>query len=654
MRWTLGTKIFSGMVALSVAFVGLSLLLVNVLLERMTRHEVADGAVAGLASELAVLKTVVAVTGSAGLVVAVLVSLWVSRRVTRPLSGLRATVDQFGAGNLAQRAQVDSRDEVGELALAFNRMADEVVSTRREIEHERDYNDNILRSMSEMLLVLHESGVIQAVNPATVERLGFSERELVGEPFPHLVAWNGGHALGAGALKALLAHPGQELRTRSGATIPVMISASPMPGEHGQSYVCVARDVSEQLEIQNTLIRAKDSAEAAARAKSEFLANMSHEIRTPMNGVLGMSHLLAQTRLDEEQREFVNAIRASGDAMVGLIDDILDFSRVEAGKVIPERRHFLLQRSVGEVLNLFRVKAEQKGLALYAEFDPDPLPALTSDPVRIRQILTNLVGNAVKFTHQGEVRVAVLARPALGDGLWQRVRIQVEDTGIGIASDKLEQIFEKFTQADSSTTREYGGTGLGLAICRQLVQLLGGEIDVESIAGRGSTFRVELSLQEAPPDEHEGIGGAAGAPAESSRPASRVGPPPLVLVVEDNRINQRVAVKQLERLGCRVDVAANGREAVEQVRRGRYDLIFMDCQMPEMDGYAATAEIRRHERGRQWVPIVAMTANAMPGDRERCLSAGMDDYISKPVDPSAVERALEIWIHGERSTRSTG
>ncbi len=376
---------------------------------------------------------------------------------------------------------------------------------------------------------------------------------------------------------------------------------------------------------------AKELAEQANRSKGEFLANTSHEIRTPMNAILGMTQLALEAGSLDESRDYLVKVSRSARSLLGIINDILDFSKIEAGKLELEKVPVSLPEIISGLADVFSIAAQDKGIELRFEVSPVLSGGLAGDPLRLRQVLQNLIGNALKFTSAGEVVVGV-EKASEADS--QVVcRFSVRDTGIGIPPEHLPRLFQSFSQADSSVTRRYGGTGLGLAICKRLVELMGGRIGVESEHGKGSRFWFEVPLARSAAQEGQD-------PSEPrTQPALRQLQGARILLVEDNRLNQEVAVYFLRRVGVEADIASNGAEALECLERGRYDAVLMDCQMPVMDGYEATRRIRAIPRFSQ-LPIIAMTANAREGDRQRSLRAGMNAHLSKPIDVDALYQTL--------------
>lgn len=400
--------------------------------------------------------------------------------------------------------------------------------------------------------------------------------------------------------------------------------------------VSIIRDVTRERRSSAELARAKADAEAANEAKSRFLATMSHEIRTPLNGVLGMNALLLDTPLTEEQRRLAEIVRNSGATLLSVINDILDFSRLQAGRMSLDAAPFQPSPLIDGVTSLLGVSCQTKGLTLETDIAPDLPEWVLGDAGRLRQVLFNLIGNAVKFTHEGGVRVEVRHEPV--DAGRVAITIAISDTGIGITPAALARLFDRFSQADDSTARRYGGSGLGLAITKELVELMGGTIDVQSREGMGSTFRVRIPMDIAqPPPQAE---------APQASPLAQV-PPLHVLVAEDNAVNQKLIRALLTRMGHTVDLVEDGEAALRQVQAARYDLVLMDIQMPGMDGETATRRIRALPGDIARIPIVALTANAMAGHREMYLAAGMDEHVAKPVDRDVLARVIAEVIHGK-------
>jgi PAS domain S-box-containing protein len=675
------------------------------------------------------------------------------------------------------------RDESGEIIQYIMVQTD--LTERRKMEQQTKrllgFQTAILENAPYAIFATGGTGILSLFNPAAERMFGWSASDVVSHESPLAFL-----SLGDSSFSSVLDRVTDSGLARSqvcegirrnGRRFPARVVVAPLRDETRQvaGTIAVVVDITDEIEASASLVAAKNQAEAAARAKAEFLANMSHEIRTPLNAIIGMTGLLLDSPLSTEQRDHAETVRTSGLTLLALINDILDFSKIDAGKMSFERVSFSLRTVAEEVGDLLAQEAHRKGIELILICQHDVPSRVIGDPTRIRQVILNLAANAVKFTQAGEVVVEIGSATPVGSTF--PIQISIRDTGIGIAEDKLPQLFTAFSQADNSTTRQFGGTGLGLSISRRLVDMMGGSVTVRSQLGRGSLFAVTIPLEAdlAPADpylradlkglrclviddnktnrtclrgalelwgcivseaesasaalehlrtapelydialvdylmpETDGVslaqvlhrdpalkgiplllltsgswstGGTSlndlgfrstipkpvklsvlhdairntlhGGPATRSGEARQLVTEDLVsllrrspgrlLLVEDNLVNQKVAVRLLERAGLRCDIASNGLEAVEAVERFPYDLILMDCQMPEMDGYAATRAIRSLGSDRASTPIIAMTAEALKGDRERCIAAGMDDYMTKPIDPALLYRTIERYL----------
>ncbi|MES9882432.1 MAG: response regulator [Sedimenticola sp.] len=720
------------------------------------------------------------------------VAFYQSRRITLPIIQLADASIADAAGEMVQPVVVKANNEIGQLAQAFNHMRMTRLAHDQALVQSHNETEKALADLAEQKFALDQHAIvgitdvrgnITFANDKFSEISGYGREELIGKN--HRILNSGYHdtAFFREMYRTIASgkvwHGEVCNKAKNGRIYWVDTTVVPSKDDDGKpkSYVAIRAEITNRKLAEQAMQEAKEEADAANQAKSEFLANMSHEIRTPMNGVIGMTNLLLDTELTQEQDSFAKTVKRSGESLLSIINDILDFSKIEAGKLDLELLEFDLGGLMEEFAATLAFRAEEKGLELICPANPVLRHWYKGDPGRIRQILNNLVGNALKFTEEGEVAVHYELKASRGE--CSLLHFTVTDTGIGLTAEQQQKLFQKFTQADSSTTRQYGGTGLGLSISKQLIELMGGEIGVESIPGKGSTFWFTLELPHAESQEparkvadlnrqrvlvvddnatnlqlldavlnawNVKHGLAAGGQialqalydaVEEGRPYTialldmqmpgmdgvRLGAlirdekllgdtrlvlltsqgrrgdaqkmleagfsgylsKPInqselysallqvagiekegerlitrhtarasqqfnarVLVVEDNATNQAVARGMLLKFGIHIDLAANGEEALSALKMIPYDLIFMDCQMPVMDGYQATRQIRNPQSAvkNHALPVIAMTANAMQGDRERCLDAGMDDHIAKPVDPGKLRQALERWLPG--------
>ncbi|MEH2421215.1 MAG: ATP-binding protein [Nostoc sp.] len=525
----------------------------------------------------------------------------------------------------------------------------------RNLKASKQYIDQIVTSIADALLVTTLSGKIKKMNLAAQVLLEYDEVELLGQSMTKVIREVNNYSLITGDIEKIniLQNPYidplmKEVETicytKSGKTIPIAFSSSIVKTEieHFQGYVYILRDMTERKQ--------------AELAKQEFLAMISHEVRTPISSVIGMASLLLDSELTDEQKNFIEIIYTSGDSLLKIINDFLDFSKIQSGNLELEEEPFVLQNCINEALYMLVPEAKQKGLKLTFLDTPKLLTTIVGDVTRLRQILINLLSNAIKFTETGSIEVSVVicknsdinhSSAANTD----EIQFSVKDTGIGIPHDRLERLFKAFSQVNSSITRQYGGTGLGLAICKQLCELMGGRIWVESELNVGSTFYFTITASVIP--EESGVRSQELfllSPSKSVPVSSSPSPDShklRILLTEDNLVNQKIALKQLKSLGYSADVANNGKEALQLLEKIPYDLILMDCQMPVLDGLETTKEIHRWQEsnfasGRRPV-VIAMTANAMKEDKQMCLDAGMDDYLSKPVMKENLAAMLEHW-----------
>ena len=548
------------------------------------------------------------------------------------------------------------RDEAGQFTGSFAMLTD--ITERKKADEALKESELRFRTMVEMapdaIFIVNQTGAFIEVNAAACKQLGYTREQLlschVSDILPVSLV-----AKASWRLKTLENADSsyESFHVRSdGTQVPVELNIRKIMLNGNPAMLGIARDITERKQVETVLREAKEVAEDATKVKSEFLANMSHEIRTPLNGIIGMIGLLLDMDLNAEQYEYAQIASFSGEILLSLINDILDFSKIEARKLELETLDFDLRSTLKDTVDLLAIGAHEKGLELVCLVEPAVPLLLRGDPGRLRQILINLGGNAVKFTDKGKIVIRVSL-----DGEDEQnvtIRFAVSDTGIGIPANRLDSLFSPFTQVDSSKTRKYGGTGLGLAISKQLAESMGGKIGLESKEGIGSTFWFTAAFEKQPAgsgsaqEKFARIEGevamehSAGEPAISGNGYCKM----RILVAEDNPVNQKVAQAMLKKMGFRVDVVANGQEAINSIQMIPFDLVLMDCQMPEMDGFEATLCVRQEgsKALNPHIPIIAMTAATMQGDREKCIQAGMNDFIAKPVQKRELSEMLARWL----------
>ena len=539
------------------------------------------------------------------------------------------------------------------VAITMTALATLVYYFRQQTQRQQhEFALHVMDSMGQGLTITNVRGEFEYVNPAYARMLGYEAHDLLGvNPEAHTHPEEQARVQVGHTQRMRHENGSYEVRLRraDGEYIYVLVTAAPHY-QAGQvtGSIAVITDLSTRQQLEQTMRAAHDEAMEAARIKSEFLATMSHEIRTPMNGILGMSELLLETPLNDEQREFASIVQSEANALLTIINDILDFSKIEAGKMQLESTELVLVDVLQRIVEFTNPLLKGKNIAIVSSVAPDVPFTVKGDLTRLRQILFNLVSNAVKFTPDGEITLRLTVESRIDKELL--LRFSITDTGIGLSDAARKRLFEPFTQADNSTTRKYGGTGLGLAISKRLTELMGGEIGVESVEGQGSTFWFTARFETVAVQPGKDVAPAAvnvRKQPQKTAPLSKLDIRPLVLLVDDNIIHIELTRRQLERLGCRVEVATNGQIALDMLAAvpERYALVLMDCEMPVLNGYEATRRLRQREVNKAHrLPVIAVTASALAEDQARCRQAGMDDIICKPLQVEHLQQALVQWV----------
>ena len=504
------------------------------------------------------------------------------------------------------------------------------------------------------IIVTDQNEIIVAWNPFTEKLLKRTARDLFNQPLSNLYPPHQWRKLAALRKKGNLVNEEMSVYNKDGSLLHVNLSFSTMKNAQGRvvGKLFMMHDITERKRFEDDLFSAKVLAEKANQAKSLFLANMSHEVRTPLNTILGLLDLTLETPLNPEQQENLNVAQDAAKNLLTILNDILDFSRIEAGKVAFEHIDFDLYRMTQSLCKGLEVIAHQKDLQLILKLDSDVPQFLKGDPMRLRQILTNLIGNAIKFTAQGEILVKIQARSQTDDDIV--LLFSIQDQGIGIPQAQQKKIFEIFTQADESTTRRFGGTGLGLAIAKQLVEMMKGEIKLESQEGQGSTFSFTAQFKKSLAADKEDLGFSPGHLSMTGQPRGDL-KNLKILLAEDNIVNQKMMAKILQKEGCHVTAVDNGQDVLRQMEQGLFDAILMDVHMPTLDGLQTTKKIRQNEKAKEeHIPIIALTARAMDEDKDQCFKAGVDAYVSKPIDRHLLFETLKNVVKNGKNHESSG
>lgn len=597
---------------------------------------------------IAIFELILAVAGSAAL----------GTYLTRQLQRLKDAAQEIIRSGPGHQVPVKGRDEISSVTETFNQMSVSLDRSYRDLEKSLEEemqakalaiktqtkNDAILSASLDALITIDSTGLVQEYNQVAEQIFGWTFEEIQGNQITdfivpaefrsrHQVGMDHYNLTGEGAVL------GKRIELpairKTGERFPIEISIFPIKTEDGNLFTAFVRDISEQKVYESNLTKARRDAEEANEAKSRFLATMSHEIRTPMNVILGFLGLLRESKLSLEQMKMIQMARDSGKHLLNLINDILDFSKMEANRLSLEESEFSLAQLIEQVCDLLKIQADKKRLKLLSQIDPRLDLKLIGDPDRIRQILINLIGNAIKFTDRGYVETRVSLESEDDQNVW--VRFNVEDTGIGISPHQRQNLFDEFTMADQSHSRSQEGTGLGLAICKRLIELMGGKIQVSSQLGEGSNFYFTVPLKRviiAQPSVNQHVVSNSMLPPPGTR----------ILLAEDNPANQALFQAILEKAGLTVDVASDGQEAIDACREIPYDLVLMDISMPEVDGITATKEIRATNSPCGRIPIIALTAHSLDGDKERFMEAGMNNYLSKPVDKNVLLSMIAKWV----------